>query len=101
MKKLFWLAVVITVMAAFFASANPDGLDFVAGKFGFAVKGQERTAPLSGYSLNLLPTGGMATAFAGIAGILITLSIFWLTAVVLTNRKKGMKAQSHEVGATP
>lgn len=72
MKKLFWLSLVIAVLAAFFASANPDGLDFVAEKLGFAERGQERAA--------LLPYS------AGVAGVLITLSIFWLSVYMLKGR---------------
>lgn len=82
MKKLFWISVVIAVLAAFFASTNPDGLDFVAEKFGFAERGQEREAPMPDYSLKFLPEGGVSTSLAGIAGILITLSLFWLGAYV-------------------
>lgn len=86
MKKLFWISVVIAILAAFFASANPDGLDFISEKLGFAEKGQERTAPMPDYSLKFLPKGGVSTSLVGIAGILITLAIFWLTAYIL---KKG------------
>ncbi|MFA5113352.1 MAG: PDGLE domain-containing protein [Candidatus Margulisiibacteriota bacterium] len=83
MKKLFWVSVVIAILAAFFASANPDGLDFISEKLGFAEKGQERTAPLADYSVGFLPAGGISTSTAGIAGILITLGIFWLAAYAL------------------
>lgn len=86
MKKLFWISVVIAILAAFFASANPDGLDFISEKFGFAEKGMERSAPMPDYSLKFLPEGGVSTSLAGIAGILITLAIFWLAAYIL---KKG------------
>ncbi len=83
MKKLFWISVVIAILAAFFASANPDGLDFVSEKLGFAERGQERTAPMSDYSLKILPEGGISTSLAGIAGILITLSVFRLTVFII------------------
>ena len=86
MKKLFWLTVAVAILAAFFASALPDGLDFVAEKFGFAEKGMEHTAPMLGYNIKFLPAGGISTSLAGIAGILITLSLFWLTAYVLKSK---------------
>jgi len=88
MKKLFWITVIIAVLAAFFASTHPDGLDFVAEKFGFAEKGQERTAPMPDYSLKFLPEGGVSTSLAGIAGILITISLFWGSAYALRGGKK-------------
>ncbi|MFA4905170.1 MAG: PDGLE domain-containing protein [Candidatus Margulisiibacteriota bacterium] len=68
MRKLIFIAILIAVLAAFFASTHPDGLDFVAEKFGFADKAQERSA--------LLPPS------AGIAGVFITLSLFWVGARV-------------------
>lgn len=85
MKKLFGITIVIAILAAFFASANPDGFDFISEKFGFAEKGQERTAPMTDYSVGFLPEGGISTSTAGIAGILITFSFFWL-AVLVTER---------------
>jgi hypothetical protein len=78
MKKLFWISVFIAILAAFFASTYPDGLDFVAEKFGFAAKGMGQSAPLSGYSLPFLPAGVGSTAAAGVAGVLITLGVFCL-----------------------
>jgi|GEM_PF-569817 len=91
MKKLFWVSVAIAVLASFFASTYPDGLDFVAEKFGFAEKAQERTAPMPGYQVKFLPEGGVSTSLAGIAGVLITLSLFWLAAYILKGGNKIMK----------
>lgn len=86
MKKLFLITVFVAVLAAFFASTHPDGLDFVAEKFGFAKKGVERTAPLADYGVGFLPEGGLSTSTAGIAGVLIMLALFWGSAYVI---KKG------------
>lgn len=91
MKKLFWVSVVIAVFAAFFASANLDGLDFISERLGFAEKGQERTAPMTNYSVGFLPEGGISTSTAGIAGILITLGIFWLAVYILKKGDNKMK----------
>jgi len=88
MKKLFWISLLIAVLAAFFASTCPDGLDFISEKFGFAGKGVEHSALMYGYSLNFLPEGCISTALAGIAGVLITLAVFWLTACALKKRAK-------------
>lgn len=78
MKKLFWITIVIASLAAFFASTNPDGLDFVSEKLGFADKGQEHSAPMAGYKIPFLPGGGTSTALAGIVGIFIVLALFRL-----------------------
>ncbi len=91
MKRLFLISVLIAVLAAFFASANPDGLDFVGEKLGFSDKGIERTAPMTDYHIGSLPRGEVSTAVAGTAGVLITLSIFWLVAFLLKKESKGAK----------
>jgi len=80
LKKLFLLTILIAVSAAFFASTHPDGLDFVAGKLGFADKGIERAAPMPNYSVPFLPAGCVSISAAGIAGVLIVLGIFRLAA---------------------
>jgi len=83
------MPVVIAILAALFASKFPDGLDFVAEKLGFAGKGIERTAPMTGYGLNFLPQGSLSTSLAGIIGILIILGLFWLAVKMLkTTRGK-------------
>jgi len=90
LKKLFLIAILISVLAAFFASSHPDGLDFVAERYGFAEKSHEHSAPMPGYSLNFLPESSISTSAAGLAGILILLGIFGLVAFVLKNKKKGL-----------
>ena len=76
MKKLFWIAVLIVILASFFASTLPDGLDFAAQKLGFAERGLERPAPM---------------ALTGIAGVLIILSVFRLV-VFLLNKYAAIKS---------
>ena len=78
MKQLFFLAALITILAAFFASTYPDGLDFVAGKLGFADKGIERAALMPNYSIPFLPAGCVSISAAGIAGVLIIFGVFRL-----------------------
>ena len=92
MKKLFFLSIFIAILAAFFASAYPDGLDFVAEKSGFAERGPERRAPMPDYSVKFLPEGGVSTAAAGVAGVLIVLALFWLTAAEL--KRNGKNSQT-------
>ncbi len=68
MKKLFWVSVVIAIMAALFASANPDGLDFVSQKLGLSHKAMERKALMADYSVPVKQKSGISTAVAGSAG---------------------------------
>jgi hypothetical protein len=86
MNKHFWIAAAIAVLAAFFASTHPDGLDFTAEKLGFAGKSQERNTLMTDYRLKYFPEGVVSTALAGIAGILITLGVFQLTVYIIKKR---------------
>lgn len=88
MRKLLWLAVLMAILAAFFASASPDGLGFIAEKFSFANKEQAHVVLMPKYNLFFLPNGGLTTALAGVAGVLIVLTGFWLTVYLLIKGKK-------------
>ena len=91
MKKILWFTITLSVLAAFFASAFPDGLDFVSEKLGFAHKAAEGSAPMAGYSVPFLPQGPVSTAVAGILGVLIILSVFFIA--VRMFKKKDNRTQ--------
>jgi len=86
MKKLFFVAIIISIFAAFFASSHPDGLDFVSEKLAFNEKGVERTSIMTDYAVPVLPEGWLANVAAGIAGVLITVSIFWLIVYIIKDK---------------
>lgn len=78
------VAMVIAVIAAQFASGDPDGLEFVAEQEGFADGAADHAlsdAPLAGYGSDLTSSSWMNTALAGFLGVLLTLAlgyaIFW------------------------
>ncbi len=83
MKKVFFFVIAVTVLASFLASSNPDGLEKVAENLGFIEMASDRASIMPDYTVPLLPEGGVSTVSAGIAGVLITLSLFWLTAFVM------------------
>jgi hypothetical protein len=83
MKNIILLSVLIAVLAAFFASSNPDGLEKVAGSLGFMDRGIERSSAMTDYSIPFLSQEGISTSIAGILGIFITLGLFWVTALFL------------------
>ncbi|MBU0630310.1 MAG: PDGLE domain-containing protein [Candidatus Margulisbacteria bacterium] len=78
MRNLFLLSIAIVVLASFFASTHPDGLDYVAGSYNFANKGVERTALLN-YST------------AGIVGVVIILALFWGSVRLFKSNKGAVK----------
>jgi len=83
MKKLLLISLLLVVLAAFFASTHPDGLDKTAEKLGFAGKGTERHSLFTGYAVPFLPEGVISTALAGTAGVMIVAGLFFLSAKYL------------------
>jgi len=76
MKKVLFLSIIIAILAAFFASSHPDGLDKAAELFGFAPRAQEHQALMPSYSFPLIKNGPASTAVSGIAGVLIVSGLF-------------------------
>ncbi|NUT95116.1 MAG: hypothetical protein HOY78_24145 [Saccharothrix sp.] len=86
MKRFFvWFAVVSLVLAgavSYFASSDPDGLDFVTEEHGIAEHAQDH--PLSGGPFAEYALGGddRFTGLAGVVGVVLTLAVagglFWL-----------------------
>ncbi len=69
------VAVAIVVLAAFFASSSPDGLEKVAESQGFADKAEENIidAPVPDYLFPGIRNKTFSTVLAGISGILLIL----------------------------
>ncbi|MEE8637476.1 MAG: PDGLE domain-containing protein [Candidatus Margulisiibacteriota bacterium] len=83
MKNIILLSILIAVLAAFFASTHPDGLEKVAENLGFIHKGMERSSVMTDYAVPFISHEGISTSAAGILGILISLGLFWATALFL------------------
>jgi hypothetical protein len=89
-KGLVWfligllLTVTVAVVVSRFASSEPDGLEYVAEREGFAGEAADHPladAPLAGYGENL-PDEGFPVGIAGLIGVLATLGVafglFWI-----------------------
>ena len=83
MRNVILFSILIAILAAFFASASPDGLEKVAENLGFIENGVERSSVMTDYSVPFIASPGISTSVAGIIGILLTLGVFWLTTLVL------------------
>jgi hypothetical protein len=68
----------IAVSASYFASAFPDGLEFVAEKLGFISASVERTSVMTDYAIPSLGETSFSTAVSGIIGISLCFGLFWL-----------------------
>jgi len=89
-KGLVWfligllVTVAVAVVVSRFASNEPDGLEYVAEREGFAEGAAEHPlaeTPLAGYGENL-PDEGSSVGIAGLIGVLATLGLafglFWI-----------------------
>jgi hypothetical protein len=86
MKNVILLSILIAVLAAFFASAHPDGLEKVAETLGFIEQGAERTSWMTDYTVPFISAEGISTAAAGVIGILITLGLFAAIPLIFKKR---------------
>jgi hypothetical protein len=76
-KKILFLSFTVAILASFFASTNPDGLDKTTGSLGFANCAVEQKSLFTGYSLPLIKEGKISAALAGVLGVLLVFAIFW------------------------
>ena len=68
------VALLVAVVAGFFASELPDGLEWVAKKIGFDSLAEDELvfeAPLPDYTIPALDRSGLSTPLAGIIGTLL------------------------------
>ena len=88
-----WIAVgllitaVVVVAAAYLASADPDGLERVAGDRGF--EGAAETPPFQVIADYVFPglDGPLATIVAGLIGVAVVFGIVWLVGRLLARRR--------------
>ena len=86
------IAAVIAILAANFASGDPDGLDRVAIQQGFEGTGQEPGfQALPDYTIPGLD-GTVSTIIAGIVGIAIVFLLVFLLGRLLARRRKDAAA---------
>lgn len=88
MKKKLAFASALAVLAAFFASEHPDGLDKTALTLGFAGKAREHWAPMSDYKLAFLGGGVFSTACAALIGLLLVYALLALGSKRKTERQE-------------
>lgn len=91
-----WVAVGIAVVAlllagvvSYYASANPDGLEYVAGKTGFLDSASEHGAadgPLADYGTKGVDSERLSGGLAGVIGTVVVLVLAGGLALVVRRR---------------
>ncbi len=80
--------VIATVLSPF-ASAYPDGLEWVAQKYHFLRESAPAfVSPLSDYSISFFKSEILATALAGAIGVIITFGLSWIVARTFIKKKQ-------------
>ncbi len=79
------VTVLIAVVGSRYASSEPDGLEYVAEREGFADQAQDHTlaqTPLADYGDNLGTDRALSTGIAGLIGVIVAIALgfglFWL-----------------------
>lgn len=79
------VALLVAGGASYYASSDPDGLNYVAEKVGFADREQaspSESSPLAGYETDGIADDRLSGGVAGVAGSLLVLvlggGLFWL-----------------------
>jgi hypothetical protein len=77
MKKNLWGALGIVILAALFASQEPDGLEKISRVLGFKFRASAQGAPLADYHPAWLGASKLSTLIAGVIGVLILYGLFF------------------------
>ena len=82
-----------------FASANPDGLEYVAERVGFLDTARDSAvagSPFSDYALVGIDNPVLATGLAGVLGVAIALAVGVLVARAVRPRGRGTGSRTRE-----
>jgi hypothetical protein len=93
------VALLVAGVASYVASSNPDGLEYVAERAGFADRAKDSPAagsPLSDYQVEGVENDGLSGGLAGVAGALVVL--FLAGGLTYLVRRRGVDQQA---GADP
>lgn len=86
------VALLIAGVASYFASANPDGLEYVAEQVGFADSAEDSAtadSPLSDYQVKGVDNEALSGSLAGIVGALVVLLVVGGLTYVVRRKDRG------------
>lgn len=80
---LIFISLAIAVLASFFASSHPDGLERVAERLGFLNAASGTPAPMPDYSCPFVKSAVTSTIIAGALGALLVFGVFFVAREIL------------------
>lgn len=90
------LAALVAGLLSPFASALPDGLEYVSARLGFAGEASAATTPLQGYAVPGVLDERASTGLAGVLGALVVLA----AAVAVVAAARSARARAERQGAS-
>ncbi|MDQ3357958.1 MAG: PDGLE domain-containing protein [Actinomycetota bacterium] len=90
------VSVLLAAGVSFYASANPDGLEYVAEQVGFIESAEDSEAagsPLADYGTEGVADERASTALAGVAGVAVTAVLAFGLMFALRRRSRGEDEQ--------
>lgn len=87
---LLVVALLIAGVASYYASSNPDGLEYVAGQTGFldtADDSPSADSPLADYGTKGVEDERLSGGLAGVAGVVLTLGVGGALFLALRRRR--------------
>lgn len=96
------LALLIAGVASYYASAHPDGLEYVAEKTGFIDSGRDSATaegPLADYQTRGVEDERLSGGVAGVAGALVVLGVMTGLVVVVRRRSSADDAEPSRLDA--
>jgi hypothetical protein len=94
------VALLIAGVASYYASAHPDGLEYVAGKTGFLDSAEDSPAaesPFADYSTAGVEDTRLSGGLAGVVGCLVVLALMGGLALLLRRRGAGHAGSAEAV----
>jgi hypothetical protein len=104
-SRRFWLlglavALLVAGVASWYASGQPDGLEWAAEQAGFLDSAKDSAvsgSPLADYSVTGVDDGRLSGGLAGVLGVLVTLVLAGGLTMLLRRRRPG-SAPSDQTG---
>jgi hypothetical protein len=93
------VALLLAGVASYYASAHPDGLEYVAEKTGFLDSADDHAngdGPMADYSVDGVDSPRLAGGLAGVVGVLVTLVVAGGIGYAVRRRRPGTDDQDSD-----
>ncbi|WP_432477055.1 PDGLE domain-containing protein [Nocardioides sp. GXQ0305] len=96
------VALLLAGVASYYASAQPDGLEYVADRTGFLDTADDHATgdgPMADYSVTGIDSPRLAGGLAGVVGVLVTLLVAGGIGYAVRRRRAGPELEAESQGS--